>query len=48
MLAEKATTKEAWEMLKMMHMGADRVKEAKAQTLRSDFEVIWMKYSESV
>ncbi|XP_023767822.1 uncharacterized protein LOC111916382 [Lactuca sativa] len=48
MLAEKYTTKEAWETLNMMHMGADRVKEAKAQTLRSDFEVIQMKDSESV
>ena len=31
-----------------MHMGVDRVKEAKVQTLRSDFEVIRMKDGESV
>ena len=43
MLDETDTAKEAWETLKMMHMGADRVKEAKAQNLRSDFEVIRMK-----
>ena len=48
MLAEKDTTKQAWETLKTMHMGADRVKEAKVQTLRSDFEVIRMKDGESV
>lgn len=48
MLAEKDTTKEEREMSKVMHMGADRVKEAKTQTLRSDFEVIRMKNSESV
>lgn len=48
MLAEKDTDKEAWETLRTMHMGAERVKEAKVQTLRSDFEVIRMKDSESV
>ncbi|KAI3751256.1 hypothetical protein L2E82_22304 [Cichorium intybus] len=31
MLAEKDTAKEAWETLKMMHMGADRLKEAKIE-----------------
>lgn len=48
MLAEKDTAKEAWETLKMMHMRADRVKEAKIQTLRINFEVIRMKDGESV
>ncbi|GJR90263.1 zinc finger, CCHC-type containing protein, partial [Tanacetum coccineum] len=48
MLADKDTAKEAWETLYTMHMGAERVKEAKVQTLRSDFEVIRMKDSESV
>nr|GEV01277.1 hypothetical protein [Tanacetum cinerariifolium] len=48
MLADKDTTKKAWETLRTMHMGAERVKEAKVQTLRSDFEVIRMKESESV
>nr|GEW35625.1 hypothetical protein [Tanacetum cinerariifolium] len=48
MLVDKDTAKEAWETLHTMHMGADRVKEAKVQTLRSDFEVIRMKDSESV
>nr|GEV01728.1 hypothetical protein [Tanacetum cinerariifolium] len=48
MLADKDTAKEGWETLRTMHMGADRVKEGKVQTLRSDFEVICMKDSESV
>nr|GEZ58664.1 hypothetical protein [Tanacetum cinerariifolium] len=48
MLADKDTAKEACETIRTMHMGADRVKEAKVQTLRSDFEVIRMKGSESM
>nr|GEV03841.1 hypothetical protein [Tanacetum cinerariifolium] len=48
MLADKDTAKEAWETLRTMHMGADRVKEAVVQTLRSIFEVIRIKDRESV
>nr|GEX05804.1 hypothetical protein [Tanacetum cinerariifolium] len=48
MLANNDTAKEAWETLRTMYMGAKRVKEAKVQTLRSDFKVIRMKDSESV
>ncbi|GJX92620.1 zinc finger, CCHC-type containing protein [Tanacetum coccineum] len=40
MLSDKDTTKEAWATLRTMHMGAEPVKEAKVQTLRSDFKVI--------
>lgn len=47
LLAEK-TAKEAWEALKSMHIGADRVKEARAQTLKSAFEGLRMKETESV
>ena len=47
-LAEKDSAKEAWEMLKTMHMGAERVKEAKVQTLKSEFEVLRMRDGESV
>ena len=47
-LAEKDSAKEAWEMHKTMHMGAERVKEAKVQTLKSEFEVLRMKNGESV
>ncbi|CAM8994711.1 unnamed protein product [Rhodiola kirilowii] len=48
MVAEKKTAKEAWEMLKIMHLGADRVKNARVQTLKSEFEVLRMKESDSV
>ncbi|XP_020249218.1 uncharacterized protein LOC109826605 [Asparagus officinalis] len=47
-LAEKETAKEAWEMLKTMHMGAERVKEAKIQTLRNEFEGLRMHEVETV
>ncbi|GJY99483.1 zinc finger, CCHC-type containing protein [Tanacetum coccineum] len=40
MLSDKDTTKEAWATLHTMHMGAEPVKEAKVQTLRSDCKVI--------
>ena len=48
MIAEKQTTKEAWEALKTMHLGDDRIKEARVQTLKSKFEKLQMKGSESV
>ena len=47
-LAEKDSAKETWEVLKMMHMGAERIKEAKAQTLKTEFELLRMKDGESV
>ena len=33
LLAKKEMTKEVWEALKMMHLGANRVKQAQVQTL---------------
>ncbi|CAH9074982.1 unnamed protein product [Cuscuta epithymum] len=48
MLADKDSAKEAWEALKTMHIGDERVKEAKVQTLRSEFEALSMKEGESV
>nr|GEX61889.1 hypothetical protein [Tanacetum cinerariifolium] len=39
MLADKDTAKEAWETLRTMHMGAERVKVAKAQTLEKRLRV---------
>ena len=48
MIAKKDSAKEAWETLRTMHMGADRVKEAKVQTLKSEFEVLCMRDGESV
>lgn len=47
-LAVKDTAKEAWESVKTMRVGVARVREAKAQTLRNEFELIRMKESESV
>lgn len=47
-LAEKKTAKEAWEALKVMFMGADRVKNARIQTLKAEFETMSMKETEAV
>ncbi|XP_023770494.1 uncharacterized protein LOC111919112 [Lactuca sativa] len=47
-LAEKKKTKEAWEALKTMFVGADRVKIARIQTLKTEFEALSMKESEGV
>lgn len=37
MIGEKDSAKKAWETLRTMHMGAERVIEAKVQTLKSEF-----------
>lgn len=42
-IAEKKTAKEAWEALKLMCMGVERVKAAKSQTLKTEFESLNMK-----
>ncbi|KAJ9560140.1 hypothetical protein OSB04_005300 [Centaurea solstitialis] len=47
-LAEKQTAKEAWGTLKTMYMGADRVKTAKVQTLKAEFETLSMKDTEVI
>ncbi|XP_023755978.1 uncharacterized protein LOC111904440 [Lactuca sativa] len=47
-LAEKKTTKEAWEALKTMFVGAKRVKIARIQTLKTEFEALSMMESEGV
>nr|GEU94323.1 hypothetical protein [Tanacetum cinerariifolium] len=47
-LAEKQTAKDAWETLKTMFMGADRVKTAKVQTLKAEFETLSMKDTEII
>lgn len=48
MLLNKKSAKEAWESLKTMHLGADRVKEVNAQKLLSDFEAISFKTGETI
>nr|GFD42098.1 hypothetical protein [Tanacetum cinerariifolium] len=47
-LAEKETAKETWTTLKTTYMGADRVKTARVQTLKAEFEVLSMKETELV
>lgn len=42
-IAEKKTAKEGWEAVKTMCLGADRAKQAKIQTLKSEFESLSMK-----
>ena len=42
-LAEKKTAKEAWEAIKTMSQGAEKVKTAKVQTLKAEFEALCMR-----
>lgn len=42
-LTEKTTAKKAWDAIKTMCLGADRVKKAKVQILKADFESLKMK-----
>lgn len=48
LVADKRTTKEAWEAVKTMCLGADRVKKARIQTLKAEFEFLCMKNSELI
>jgi len=48
LLGAKKTVKEAWNAVKSMRVGAERVKEANAQRLLKDFENIKFKESETV
>ena len=47
-IAEKETAKEAWEAIKTMCMGVERVKEAKVQTLKGEFESLIMKETDNI
>lgn len=47
-LADKKTAKEAWVALKTMCLGAERVKKAKVQTLKGEFEALQMKDNEQL
>ena len=47
-IAEKKTSKEAWNAIKVMSLGAEKVKVAKAQTLKCEFEAMCMKESEQL
>ena len=47
-VGELDTTKKVWDAIKTRHMGADRVKEARLQTLMADFDRLKMKDDESI
>lgn len=45
---KKKTAKELWESLKTRYLGVDKVQKARVQTLKSEFEALSMKDSESI
>lgn len=45
---ELDNAKKVWEVIKSRHMGADRVKEARLQTLTADFDRLKMKESDTI
>ncbi|KAL9256662.1 Retrovirus-related Pol polyprotein from transposon TNT 1-94-like protein, partial [Drosera capensis] len=47
-IAKKKTAKEIWESLKTRYLGADRVKKARLQTLKSEFDALRMTEQESI
>lgn len=47
-IGRKPTAKEAWEAVKIMWMGVDRVRKGNAQKLRRDFNNIAFKDGKSV
>ena len=47
-IAEKETSHEAWEAIKTNRLGDDRIKEARLQTLKSEFDRLKMKDIESI
>lgn len=47
-LADKEMVKDAWETIKMLYQGADRVKKVKIQTLKAEFEALTMKDDEMI
>ena len=47
-IANATTSKEAWDILKKVFKGADRVKQVRLQTLRGELESMKMMESESI
>lgn len=48
LLPTEETTQETWNTLKTLHVGADRLKEARMQTLKSEFENFHMRDNDSI
>lgn len=48
LIAEKETTMKAWQTLETTYVGTNRVKAAKLQTLRIEFEILCMKETETI
>ena len=47
-IAKKKTSKDAWNAIKTMSLGAYKVKQARAQTLKGEFEGLVMKENEQL
>ena len=47
-VAKKTTTKEVWDCLKTRFVCADRVKDARLQSLKSDFDALRMQEGETL
>jgi hypothetical protein len=47
-VASKATARDAWDMLRVRNIGVDRVRKAKASTLKQDFDTLKFNDGESV
>ncbi|XP_074323745.1 uncharacterized protein LOC141660658 [Apium graveolens] len=47
-IAEKESAKSAWEAIKTLCQGADQVKAARVQTLKTEFEALCMKESDQL
>ena len=47
-VGELDTAKQIWEVIRIRHMGADMVKEARLQTLMAEFDRLKMKDNETI
>lgn len=47
-IAKKKSAKDVWDSLKTCYIGADRVKKARLQTLKSELEALHMKEGETI
>ncbi|GAU13723.1 hypothetical protein TSUD_348270 [Trifolium subterraneum] len=47
-ILDRSTSRQIWESMRQKFQGSNRVKRAQLQSLRREFEVLWMKEDESV